>query len=114
MRAMARVKMNSITSSQPAATGPAVNNTRALRIRKPTIVALYQRGECPRKLCANAWASEPDIGCSLYSEARKLPDVTGKFKVLLDISRILWTEVSRNEGADDESPPSHDSAGLHC
>ncbi|MNN69303.1 hypothetical protein D3C81_1850830 [compost metagenome] len=64
MRAMARQKMNSATSNQPATTGPAVHSSKGLSIRKARMLALYQRGDCPRKLCANAWAIEPDIGCS--------------------------------------------------
>lgn len=63
---MARVKMNSSTSNHPVATGPTVRNTNALSFRKPTMLAFYQRDEWPRKLCAKAWAIEPDIGYFLY------------------------------------------------
>ena len=51
--AIASVKMNSSSSSQPAMTGPCTppnNITRGLTTRKPTIVSLYQSGAWPRKL----------------------------------------------------------------
>lgn len=52
---MARVKMNSPTSTQALVTGPASHSSRGLSKRKASTVSLYQRGECPRKFCAKAW-----------------------------------------------------------
>src|SRR5690554_7465589 len=50
---MARVKMNSAISSQPAVTGPNTNITIGLAIRNSRITCLYQLGALPRKLRVN-------------------------------------------------------------
>ena len=48
--------MNSMTSTQPAMNGPTVSTRIGFRIRKPSIVILYQTGECPRKFLRSASA----------------------------------------------------------
>ncbi|MNT91506.1 hypothetical protein D3C72_2326180 [compost metagenome] len=58
---MPRVKMNSITSTQPVTTGPRVISSNGLSSRNRHRVALYQRGDCPRKLWARAPARERDM-----------------------------------------------------
>jgi hypothetical protein len=58
------VKINSATNNQPVTAGPKLSNTKGLRIKKNSMLCLYQVGDCPKKLRPKAAAKDLDI-CSI-------------------------------------------------
>src|SRR5690554_2252607 len=103
---MARVKMNSAISSQPAVTGPNTNITIGLAIRNSRITCLYQLGALPRKLRVNPETRVSSITSVLLELAAKKVCNRQPLPALIFVYRVplwgrpglrTWTYIARKD-----------------